>query len=925
MFNSFIYFCICYPSKCFIFKLLYELKSISNTKGYILGGFLFGLLFPLFSWTLDGLFFNGMTFGWDMVVRLHINNPIHFVIDSAPFVLAGAFGTIGFYIDRLKENSLLHHSNIDTYNKENKAIVRRMRIATTIFPMIIASMLITGFLLLQNFSKKEQDGIYLIKIGTNQQLLSQKMLHQANKILVTELDEKTKHITSLRTTLKDLKEGEMNFIQQSKLVSVNKEHQNTLFIQNLFDSLEKNYQNLAIESGKLLNSTFVIKNSDSLELQTNSTKIVTQLEKNQEDFSSHMQSIITIYEKDALNKGKNLKAIQFVVVVIIILFIISLAIFALKPTVDRVKQAFFDVEEMNAKFLLKNASLEASQDELQVNAEELRSINTNLVAIQDEIEQKQNLLNSAEKMAKIGSFIWNLKENSVDHSDNLPYICRLEEGEKVTPAIFKDIVHPDDFKTNQKTLFETISTHKTEFLTQYRARPPYLADMIEWKYYRAFSIINYNEKGEAYQIIGTAQDITEEIKQNQRVKTLFENAEKNKERLEEAQQLAKIVSYDMDATSGSIEWSDSFAAIFGVNKDEIPKSLTDFRNWIEPQDVVRVIQKWNKAIESKNRFNEVYKIDTPNKGLLYIKEKGEPSFDENGNLIAKRGTLQDVSKSEIAKINIEKKSKQIKHQNDNFVSSINYAQRIQSALLGGTNEIQTIFKDSFIFFVPKDIVSGDFYWYAEIDNRKIVIVADCTGHGVPGAFMSLLGTMLLNEIIIHRKITRPSQILEELQQEITDILKQKTTKNRDGMDISIAVVDEDIRVLEFAGAKNPLVYIHKKREQGAGEETNMTVIKGDVLSIGGRNKKVETNKFTNHVINLDEVEAFFLYSDGYQDQFGGEEGRKFMSKRFRNLLYTTYTKDAMSKQRRALKSNLGDWIGRNQKQIDDICIIGITV
>ena len=283
-----------------------------------------------------------------------------------------------------------------------------------------------------------------------------------------------------------------------------------------------------------------------------------------------------------------------------------------------------------------------------------------------------------------------------------------------------------------------------------------------------------------------------------------------------------------------------------------------------------------------------------------------------------------MSKSEIAKINIEQKSKQIKQQNDNFVSSVNYAQRIQSALLGGTNEIQNIFKDSFIFFVPKDIVSGDFYWYAEIDNRKIVIVADCTGHGVPGAFMSLLGMMLLNEIIIHRKITTPNQILEELQQEITDILKQKTTKNRDGMDISIAVVDEDIRVLEFAGARNPLVYIHKKRENG-GEEANMTVIKGDAISIGGRNKKVEANKYTNHVINLDDVEAFYLYSDGFQDQFGGENGVKFMSKHFRSLLYKTYSKESMSKQRRALKSNLGDWIGRNQKQIDDICIIGISI
>ncbi len=681
---------------------MYYLNNISNTQHYVIGGFLFGLLFPLFSWILDGLFFNKMTLGWNMVVLIHTENPIHFVLDSLPFILAIAIGMIGLYVSKLKENSFLQHSNI-----------------------------------------------------------------------------------------------------------------------------------------------------------------------------------------------------------------------------DKIKQEFFDIEEANAKFIEKNEILKTSEEKLRINTEKLRSINENLVITQEQSEQKQNLLIHAERMAKMGSFIWNLKTKTVQHSDNLPYIYRLEEGEAVTPKVFEEILHPDDFKINQKQLFDATSLHQKNFLSEYRARPAYLADMVEWKYYRAFSIINYNEQNEAHQIIGTVQDITEEIKQNQRVKSLFENAEKNKERLEEAQQLAKIVSYDIDIVSGNINWSDSFTNIFYIDQQEIPNFITDFKKWIEPQDLVRVNQKWLEAIESKNKFNETYRINTP-KGLLYIKEKGYSSFDTEGNLIGQRGTLQDVTKSEIARLNIEQKSKQIKHQHDNFVASINYAQRIQSALLGGTNEIQSVFKDSFIFFVPKDIVSGDFYWYAEVDKRKIVVVADCTGHGVPGAFMSLLGIMLLNEIVEHRKITTPSLILEELQLEITDILKQKTTKNRDGMDVSIAVVDKEKGVLEFAGAKNPLVYIHKKRKEGE-EEVNMTVIKADPFSIGGRSKKVESNTYTNHTISLEEIEVFYLYSDGYQDQFGGSDGRKFMSKPFRSFLYTTYTEGAMSKQRRALKSNLGDWIGRNQKQIDDICIIGITI
>ncbi|AFM05302.1 serine phosphatase RsbU, regulator of sigma subunit [Bernardetia litoralis DSM 6794] len=896
------------------------MNSISNTKGYILGGFLFGLLFPFFSWILDGVFFNGMTLGWDMVLRLHLNNPIHFVIDSAPFILASSFGTIGYYVDRLEENNLLYHSNIDKYNKENKAIVKRMRIANTVFPVIITLLLVIGFLLLQDFSSKEQNNIYLIKTGTNQRIISQKILYYGSKIPNTEADEKTKNIKSLRRSIKNLKEGHQNIIQQTNILGSKKYQAITL--QNLFDSLEKSYHNVVTEGNRLL-IPFSIKNTDSLNLKNHTAKTIRQLEINQEKFSSLMESLLVIYENESKVKAKRLKTIPFIVVVVIITFIISLAIFGIKPTINRVKQAFFDVEEINAKFLEKNKILQASEEELHINTQKLRSINKNLVITQKEIKQKQKLLIQAERMAKMGSFIWDLQIQTINYSDNLPYICRLEEDKIITPAIFQEIIHPDDFKTSQKDFFKATSTHTKDFFTEYRARPPYLAEMVEWKYYRAFAMINYNEKGKALQVVGTIQDVTEEIKQNQRVKSLFENAEKNKKHLEEAQQLAKIVSYDINTVSNSINWSDSFSGVFATNKHEIPTSLTDFRKWVEPLDLKRIEQKWTEAIESKTRFNEIYRLTTPTEKLIYIKEKGHPYFDEEGNLIGKRGTLQDITKSEIARINIEQKSKQIKYQNDSFVSSINYAQRIQSALLGGTSEIQNIFPNSFIFFVPKDIVSGDFYWYAEVDNRKIVVVADCTGHGVPGAFMSLLGTMLLNEIIEHRKITTPSHILEELQQEITDILKQKTTKNKDGMDISIAVVDEDIRVLEFAGARNPLVYIHKKQQEN--EEENMTVIKGDAISIGGRNKKVESNKYTNHVINLDDVEAFYLYSDGYQDQFGGENGTKFMSKSFRSLLYKTHSEKSMSHQRRALKTNLRDWMGRSQKQIDDICIIGITV
>ncbi|WP_338762385.1 PAS domain-containing protein [Bernardetia sp. ABR2-2B] len=894
----------------------------SNTQRYILGGFLFGLLFPLFSWILDGLFFNQMDLSWDMVAQLHTQNPIHFVIDSAPFVLAAAFGTIGFYINRLKESDLLRHSNLENYNQENKKVIKRMRIANTIFPILISIMLVIGFLVLQDFSNKEQDDVYLIELAGKQRSLSQKILYHTNKIPFAVPYQKEKYSDSLYLDLNNLKEDNKHLIKSISKLEEN--YYNPRVIQNLLQSLQKSQQNIIKKSNLLLDTAFSIQNADSLALQSQANQILADLENNQYLFSSVTKSIITIYQEETKGKFTRLKIIQFVVISTIIIFIIGLSLFGLKPIIDRVKQAFFDVEEVNSKFLSKNETLETSQEELKINSEELRAINDNLVSAQKEIEQKQDLLNRAEKMAKMGSFFWNLKTQIINHSDNLPSIYRLEKGKAVTSETFREIVHSDDYEINQEQLAKAAHKQKKELLTHYRARPPHLPKEEDWKHYRAFSVITYNDAGEPILLVGTAQDVTKEIKQNKKVEILFKNLQKNKERLEESQILAKIVSYDMDVGSDKIEWSDSFKTIFNVDKENIPTSLSDFRNWIYPQDLERIKQKWEDAINSHGRFNEIYKLQIPNKGMVYIKEKAFPSFDENEKFIGKWGTLQDITKTEISRLNSEQKSLQIRQQNENFLSSMNYAKRIQSALLGNANDLKSIFKDSFIYFAPKDIVSGDFYWYAEVEQRKIIIVADCTGHGVPGAFMSLLGITLLTEIVKHHKITTPSEILNELQKEITDILKQKRTGNKDGMDISIAVIDEDLKILEFAGAKNPLVYIHKKRG-GDTQEENMTVIKGDALSIGGRNKKIEANKYTNHVINLDDVEVFYLYSDGYQDQFGGTNKRKFMSKHFRSLLYKTYTEDSMSIQRKALKTNLRDWMGRGQKQIDDICVIGITV
>ena len=545
-----------------------------------------------------------------------------------------------------------------------------------------------------------------------------------------------------------------------------------------------------------------------------------------------------------------------------------------------------------------------------------------LLSSQKELEQQQQMLSDAEKMAKMGSYVWDLHTRKIKHSENLPNIYGLEKDTVIDQIIFDAIIHTEEREQHQRAIAEAMMAGREEVFTTYRAKPTNLPENY-WRHYRTYSIIKYNEEGEPITVIGTAQDISEEVAQQKMQEQLLSYVQENTNNLEEAQRIAQVVSYEMNIITKKVDWSNSFVDVFKVKEHEVPQDTTIFQKWIKQEDLVALNEAWSDAIANKEIFNAVYRVETPHSNTIYIKERGYPIFDETGSIIRMKGTLQDITQAELAKKKVEESSLQLEKQNKNLVSSINYAQRIQSAMLGGTQDLTAIFEDAFVFFEPKDVVSGDFYWYNEIGTRKIVIVGDCTGHGVPGAFMSLLGTTLLNEAILQRQITTPSKVLDFIQAEIRRILKQDTTGNRDGMDMAIVVVDTSVGMIEFAGAKNPLVYIHKKKVKG-GAEFNMTIIKGDVHPIGGRTEKFIDEKYTNHSIEIEHVEAFYIYSDGYQDQFGGDEGRKFMSKNFRQLLYDTYN-GSLRRQRVALKRNLMDWTGTEYDQTDDICVIGISL
>jgi serine phosphatase RsbU (regulator of sigma subunit) len=265
-----------------------------------------------------------------------------------------------------------------------------------------------------------------------------------------------------------------------------------------------------------------------------------------------------------------------------------------------------------------------------------------------------------------------------------------------------------------------------------------------------------------------------------------------------------------------------------------------------------------------------------------------------------------------------KQKEQIQKQNKETRDSIRYAKRIQTAMMPSNEFLKKKLNEYLIFYRPRDIVSGDFYWISEMGEKLIIICADCTGHGVPGGFLSVLGISSLNEIIKEIRYTQKplssGSLLESLSEYFLDTLGAHFDRKdiNDSMDMGIVILDKNKKNLQFSGAKMPL-YVFNNSE--------LKIVKGDKLTVGVNHAK-ET-KFTENNLTLNSGDIFYLFSDGYIDQIGGLENKTFKSRRFRNLLKEIYC-EPLEEQYNRIKHNYLDWKGFNE-QTDDILVIGAKI
>lgn len=308
-------------------------------------------------------------------------------------------------------------------------------------------------------------------------------------------------------------------------------------------------------------------------------------------------------------------------------------------------------------------------------------------------------------------------------------------------------------------------------------------------------------------------------------------------------------------------------------------------------------------------------------------------------IVKAKDEIGDLSESFNAMVQqLEKSENQLKLQkalveqkNQDMTDSIIYAKKIQEAILPSESSVNERFNDSFVVYMPKDIVSGDFFWMQTVVERTLISVADCTGHGVPGAFVSLVSSNAMNTSVHGFGLAQPAEILDQTNNIMRAHFDNDDDERqlRDGMDLSLVSIVKDETSIEYAGALNPLWIVSSKApiDNGVKMESNETHKRADLYEVKADKQPIgryiHQNPFTNHLVDVSKGDVLYLFSDGFADQFGGERGKKFKAKAFKKLLLEIWEMP-LEEQGDYLKKAIIKWMGDNE-QLDDICIIGIRI
>lgn len=390
-------------------------------------------------------------------------------------------------------------------------------------------------------------------------------------------------------------------------------------------------------------------------------------------------------------------------------------------------------------------------------------------------------------------------------------------------------------------------------------------------------------------IIG--QDITEKIELEKYYEVIVNNSQD--------------LIYRLDVSGHFTFINKQSEKILGVKSHELMGQF--YTSVVHPEWAEEVVDFYSHQFKSKikNTYSEI-PILTKTGKVIWLGQHMTAIFKEGDEKVITGylGIGRNITDR-------KKKDEIISDQNKDIRDSLNYAKRIQMNLLPEERKIAHFFKESFVYYLPKDIVSGDFYWVEQLDNKTIIINADCTGHGVPGAFMTLLGINLLNQIILENKIVNAGEILNELDARLNQSLRRNKSEDlNDGIECTVCIIDENEDVLEYALAGSKFL-LHQNNK--------ITELSGRSSHIG--EGTAAHQPFESIIIPFHEDDVIYLYSDGITDQFGGEKGKKLKKSRFINLI-DQLKHESLDVQHDEIRSYMENWM-KNEEQTDDICLIAV--
>ncbi|MBI5217514.1 MAG: PAS domain-containing protein [Bacteroidia bacterium] len=577
---------------------------------------------------------------------------------------------------------------------------------------------------------------------------------------------------------------------------------------------------------------------------------------------------------------------------------------------------FIAIDTNIDKLKLAEQELQQQREEIKTQAEQLNQVNRELENLSMVARKTDNSVVIADKN---GNIEW-INEGFI----KLFGYSSLDEFKQLIGTNLLEISKHSDIRSAIKAC-----TEKKESLI-YESLIPTKTGTNIWIQSTLTPI--FDDTGNIARLIEIDTDIT-------KIKTAEEEIRQQKEEIQTQAELLFNINKELEKLSiiasktdnsivicnehGVIEWiNEGFTKLFGYTIEEFIKEKGD--NIFETSYNPQIRELFNYCIEKKESVVYSSLNSTKSGNAIWVQTTLTPILDDSGAISKIVAIDTDITKLKDAEEEITKKSellaetnKELKTKNIQIMDSINYAKLIQEAILPESCHFELLLPEHFIFYKPRDIVSGDFYWLMEKNNFIYAAVIDCTGHGVPGAFMSMIGNTLLNEIVADNEAIEPSVILDKLNEKVIFALKQggeNTESQGDGMDISLCRIDNARKEILIACAYQSVFAI-------SGNE--IITINGESFSIGGIFNKQLKQRYTDHVIKIEKETSVYMLSDGYLDQFGGVENEKFLSANFKNLIKDIHHLN-MKEQSEIINTTFLNWKGLGQ-QIDDITVLGFKI